>query len=384
MADNKSQHFVPRFYLKRFTEREKAINLYNWKAEKGIFNASLKEQCCRAYYYGADLKMEHEFADVEGMVDNYFKLVDQFGVLPKQGSDDHDALLFWIVLQDCRTPYAADTIDEMTEQMVKATLADHREVTQEMLDSVRITHGDPVHAAIYYKAPSYPLLRDMHIKLVVSPPGTEFITSDTPVVSHNQLMEFRRRFGSTVGIGWKGLQMFYPISARLMIMLYDPNVYVVGDRKSHWLFLTDKRDVDELNVLQAAHSYKNFYFNSSRSNFLQVAQRAKPFKRTAKAKTHIGQKEIEPDGKGFSRLIGFTTQEVQMDLNLTFVRMTKPAKAYQAEARAQKKMIPSVVMRSAEVQRLTHEYTEERRRVRKAQLKERDAAEAAAKPREGA
>ena len=106
MADNKSQHFVPRFYLKRFTKHAKLINLYNWRAGRGIFDASLKQQCCRDYYYGADLKMEREFADIEGQIGLYFKLIDRFGVLPLPQSSDHDALLFWMVLQGCRTPYA--------------------------------------------------------------------------------------------------------------------------------------------------------------------------------------------------------------------------------------------------------------------------------------
>ena len=253
-------------------------------------------------------------------------------------------------------------INEMTEQMMKATLADHQEVTKEMLAAVRIQHSDPVRAAIYYKAPAYVLLRDLHMKLLVAPPATEFVASDTPVISHNQLMQFRSHLGSVAGIGWKGLQMFYPISPRLLIMLYDPNVYVVGNRRDQWHFLTEKRDVDELNVLQAANSYENFYFNSGGSDFMRIADRAGPLRRSTKSRAYIGPKEHRTHG--FSRLVGITARDVRMDVQLTFVRLTKPAKAYQTEARKQTSNIPAVVMRSRDVERLHVEYSDERRAAR--------------------
>lgn len=347
MPDHKRQHYVPRFYLKRFTDNEKVINLYNWKAGRAIFKASLKEQCYRDYFYGADGKMESEFADLEGKLNEYFKLMHKFGATPRPGSSDHDALLFWIVLQSARTPYAADMLNEMTDQMMKAVLSMRHDVTQEMLDAVRIKHNDPVKAAIAYKAPSYPLLRDMHFKLVVCPSGTEFLASDTPVASHNQLMRFRSHIGSTTGLTWKGLQIFYPISWRLMLMLYDPGVYVVGTKNDPWLFITDKRDVDELNVFQAAHSYENIYFRSGASNFLQVVERAKKLRRKAKSTTRETEPHREPGG-GFSNIVATTIQDVQMDMQLSFVRLNKPAKAWIAEAKKQK-MMPAVVPRNATI-----------------------------------
>lgn len=363
MPDHKRQHFVPRFYLKWFTANPKLINLYNWKHEKAIFKASLKEQCYVDYFYGADGKMESELAAVEGIVSDYFKIIHETGVLPDPLSEHHDALLFWLVLQSCRTPYAADMLDEMTDKMMKATLEHHKEVSKEMLDAVKIHHTDPIKAVIGYKTPSYPLLRDLRMKLIVCPAGTEFITSDTPVAAHNHMMRWRARFGSTTGLVWKGLQYFYPMSCRVLLMLYDPNVYVVGDRGKPWHFITDKRDVDEINVFTAANSYENIYFRSGASNFHKVVERARGMRRKDKTKMHKSPVVKKPDGKGFSQIVASSLEDVQMDMQLSFVKLNKQAKEWIVAAKKEP-MMPAMVPRSAAVLEDMQQMREERKEVR--------------------
>lgn len=348
MPDHKRQHFVPRFYLKGFTANPKVVNLFNWKNNKTIFNASLREQCYVDYFYGADGTMEEQFAAVEGVMSDYFKHIHETGQLPRSSNEHHDLLLFWLVLQSCRTPYAADMLNEMTDKMLKAVFEHQKDVPKDMLEAVRFHHADPVKTVISYKASSYPLLRDLHMKLIVSPIGTEFITSDAPVAAHNQMMRWRAKFGSTTGLVWKGLQYFYPMSHRVLLMLYDPNVYVVGARGDPWHFISDKRDVEEINVLTAAHAYENFYFRSGASNFPRVVERAKAMRRKDKTQMVKSPVVAKPDGKGASQIIGSSIEDVQMDMQLSFVRLNKQAKEWIAEAKKQR-LMPAVVPRSAAV-----------------------------------
>lgn len=106
MPDHQRQHYVPKFYLKWFSSNERQINLYNWKSGKTIFNASLKEQCYRDYFYGADGadgELEGVFAALDGSISAYFKLIHEEGYLPHLlGEGHHDQMLYWIVLQTCR------------------------------------------------------------------------------------------------------------------------------------------------------------------------------------------------------------------------------------------------------------------------------------------
>ncbi len=56
MAFNKNQHFVPRCYLKPFTEdgEDKAISLFNLDRAQAIHGAPIKGQCSGDYFYGDD------------------------------------------------------------------------------------------------------------------------------------------------------------------------------------------------------------------------------------------------------------------------------------------------------------------------------------------
>lgn len=338
MADHKKQHYVPRFYLKRFTANEKAINIYHWKLGKTIFGASLKDQCYRDYFYGSDLKLELALADIEGTVDEMFKVIDGTLTLPTLGSDDHYTLLMWIVLQSARTPYAADSVAESLDQMMQAIIGQHPNTPQPLIDDLRRHEIDPLQMAIRLKTPSFWLLRDMHMRLIRAPAGTSFITSDAPVASHNQLMFFRSQYGSTSGITWKGLQMFYPISSRLMIMLFDPNVYSVRATSGGFLALTDKRDVEEINVFQAAHSYGQFYFNSPNdTNFLKVVERSMPLRRFAKSRTYLGPERPRPDGLT-SQIVGTSVEDVKVKVALSFIKLNQKGKDYVAHAMTEREM----------------------------------------------
>lgn len=67
MATNKNQHFVPRCYLKAFTQggENAAINLLNLDRERCIPGAPVKSQCSGDYFYGQDIQLEKAIQSVE-------------------------------------------------------------------------------------------------------------------------------------------------------------------------------------------------------------------------------------------------------------------------------------------------------------------------------
>ena len=68
MATNKNQHFVPRCYLKTFTNNgeNRAINLLNLDRQRAIPAAPVKNQCSGDYFYGQDNLLETAIRAVEG------------------------------------------------------------------------------------------------------------------------------------------------------------------------------------------------------------------------------------------------------------------------------------------------------------------------------
>src|SRR6476660_7461177 len=98
MPANKKHHFVPRFYLRRFSPDGKSINLYNIPSRRRILHANLRNQCYRDYFYGKLPVIENAVAGIEAEAAEVFRKIDQFQSLPPPFSTDHITLLTYIVM----------------------------------------------------------------------------------------------------------------------------------------------------------------------------------------------------------------------------------------------------------------------------------------------
>jgi hypothetical protein len=228
MPQNKKQHYVPKFYLKRFTPNERLINLYNLKSRRKIIGASLSGQCYKDYMYGTDGQTENALSLIEGETSKLFKQIDEIISLPKPLTEQHLTMLLHILIQHGRTKYATEELDEITDKMTKETWGEYfKEQHGIDINKFKITIKDSARFSVQMSMRMYPLLMDLHYKLLVNQTAVDFIVSDNPVIHYNQLFNFRRVFGSA-GTASKGLQIFLPLDPRKTLVLYDPAVYRVG------------------------------------------------------------------------------------------------------------------------------------------------------------
>ena len=56
MAERKKNHYVPRFYMKRFGSTDKSIHLLNTTSMKAVQDASIAQQCQRKNLYNSGLE----------------------------------------------------------------------------------------------------------------------------------------------------------------------------------------------------------------------------------------------------------------------------------------------------------------------------------------
>lgn len=182
MPQNKKHHYVPRFYLKRFSPDGKSINIWNIQNEKRIVSANLKNQCYKDYFYGKDFEVEQALGQIEGEVARILPLIDQYGSPPPYGSDDHFMLILYVLMQYARTAYAADALDEMNDQMMKHLFATHAKSKGIDLTGLTIGIKDVARYSLGMTTQMYPILLDLDCKLLVNKSGVEFVTSDNPVV----------------------------------------------------------------------------------------------------------------------------------------------------------------------------------------------------------
>lgn len=211
MPANKKHHYVPRFYLKRFSSTGTSVSLYSFSAGKAVANANLRNQCYRDYMYGKEPSLEHSLGQLEGAFAQLVEKVSRISALPSPLSEDHESLCVMVVLQYGRTAYSADVLNQFADGVWRNILKHDSRVTPEMLSQVRIVHNEPARHVVTLFLRNYHLVMDLGYRLLVATPGTEFITSDNPVVMYNQLLE-PSGLPSATGMGTKGLQIFFPLS----------------------------------------------------------------------------------------------------------------------------------------------------------------------------
>lgn len=345
MPDNKKHHYVPKFYLRRFSENGKSINLWNISQQRKILAASLKNQCYRDYFYGRDQTVEHALAQSEGHTAEIFRLIDKFQEPPPSHSPIHLFLLLYLLGQYGRSAYSVDALQEMNDLMMKRVLGHAPELRDIDLNKFKIELKEAGQYSVGLVVQNYPLMLDLDVKLLINRTNCEFTASDNPVVLYNQFLKFMK-FGSNTGLACKGLQIFLPVGPDKTLIFYDPEVYCVGGGAKRTVDITKPRDVYELNTLQMTNALDNVYFRNQGFNIEALARRATPFRRSKKATVSAFRMDKGPRRRG--ELIAASREDINTNLYLSFVRVTGAARRWESEFRKQRYW-PSAVVRNPQL-----------------------------------
>lgn len=350
MPDNKRQHFVSKFYLKYFSpdtelpaNERKTINVFNLKRGKVISKAGLKEQCYRDYFYGKDMVVEDEFCKQEGVTQPVFSQIIARQDLPPYDSLEYIVVVMFIHTQAHRTEQSARRIKE-TDEKVNAEIMSMSSSESAKLKAL-VNHDNHVRASLEYSKRHFPLLMDLECKLLVAGKGLEFLTSDHPAVLYNQLFEFWEQSSHT-GTASVGLQIFYPLSPKVMLVMFDRNAYHFGKGAERVIKVNERKDVRALNVLQVVSAKSNLYFQTTACEPFVAHQQGKPFIRKDLGRI-IAIPEAYEDGRT-GKLIAMTAIDVKTKLQLSFVHVRKRAKQF-AESYKAERLRPLRFIRNEEL-----------------------------------
>lgn len=359
MAKKKNQHYVPEFYLKRFSpdKEKRTIGVWNLKRRQKILGASLRDQCSLDYFYGKDLLLEKSFEDLEGITAALLRRIDKEGVLPERCSNSHGLLLIHLATQWARTKYMADAMQDMQERLLKYISELDEQEAKRFRDDIRRHLDNPVHLSILILMQIFPLLLDLDCKILANQTGVEFVTSDNPIVLYNQLFSFQKSQSNT-GICVKGLQIFFPIAPEKVLLFYDSAVYSVGKRNQPIVELSDSRDVDQINLLQMANCQDNVYFHDTSLDLEPIHARGRQFRRQAMARLNVFP--IEETEDGAQELLAMSRSDVVTNLSLSFVRITRRTRRWRARYQRLKSR-PVVVVRN---RALHEEFQKYRNKIR--------------------
>ena len=342
MPQNKKQHYVPRFYLKRFSSSGKAINIWLPQKKRKILAANLKNQCYKNYFYGSDPTFETTLGYVEAETSLIFNLADIHKELPPPGSPDHHVLVLYVLLQYSRTVYSAESTNEAMDKMAKHMFRDAVAKKGINIDDFYIGIENPSLYFMGIAIPCYPILLDLRYKLLVNLTDSEFVTSDNPVIFYNQLLPYDD-ITSQTGLSTRGLQVFLPIDPRAMLMLYDYDVYCVGKRDSPVVRLDRDADVHSINALQLCVASKCVYFRDK--NFNMEALHKKAARYRAQQKVNVSVFEQSEGRESNRELLAMSRRDIAMHLKVSCIKLTKRARNWRSDFR-KKNSQPMIIPRN--------------------------------------
>lgn len=249
-----------------------------------ISKASIKDQCCRDYFYGKDLRIEHALTHFEGGDETVLRQVRETLQLPNNRSNRARLCLLAMIL-NIRTEKSIDHLrndigEIMTETARRMIKLNRMELPLGVaIDDIRLTDVDNLaaKAAIQAAVDNLCLVSDLDTKLLLAPNNHEFITSDHPSVMTNQRFQGRTEYPLS-GIAMKGIQIVLPVSPAACLFIYDPCCYRVGFRRKDTFLIERREDIEALNALQVLSANHVVYFRGDRLTNHVAALRGKFFR----------------------------------------------------------------------------------------------------------
>lgn len=320
MAKKKRHHYIPRFYLKRFSINNdgKSLGLYNIDNRKFIQNAPLKSQAYENFLYGEDDEIENALAKMEDNVARMFHSWTEEKLLYPSPAETNGFKLLkrFILYQTYRTPKSGSDIMDMLNQGLKTVVKEFKPDLWENMKDGTLVHKNPVLLGLLHSIKYEHLLDFLEFKFLVNLSLLPFVTSDSPVILYNQLMEQADNYVGATGLVAKGLQIFYPIHPRLMVCLYDSNVYNFGDGCENCCSTELIEEVHQLNGLQLSNCKSQLFFDASISEeyIVELCEHFEEYRETSQNINKI-------INQGNRKFFFTSSEDIHINLNLDFFKL---------------------------------------------------------------
>jgi hypothetical protein len=261
MPEKKKQHYVPKLYLKFFSNFDKRthVGLYNLRTNLYLKSASIDGQNQEDYFYGKNTKIENAFSDLENRIESIIREIIRTNSLPALDSEDYLCLLVYVMFQQNRTKLSALKIENLLNQVTQMIKNDKFVPTVELAE-IHHQYEYPGIASLENISELIDAVLDLKCKLLINKTEHPFITSDHPVVKWNQFLNQRKYPNPRTGLATKGLMLLFPISPNIIIAYFDSDVYSLGDDNDS-VDVLNENDVLILNLIQSYQCKELVFFN---------------------------------------------------------------------------------------------------------------------------
>ncbi|KJH56490.1 hypothetical protein CHCC20488_2500 [Bacillus paralicheniformis] len=328
MGEKSRQHYVPKFYLRNFSDNDSSIGTFIIAQTGYRQHASIKDMCQKNNFYGDDKVVENNLhKHIESPVGRIIKRIIETDTIPdfEEEFDDYYKLLEFLLVSEARNLKSADSANHSVDVVAKMLLKDDSRFKDVDLDRYEIGLTTPANLIIQNAIKYTPLILDLEPILIVQKTPRKFITSDNPLVRYNSLYVNRNYHGKGSGLVTRGLQIFLPISSQKCLLFYDSTTYDIPKAKNRIITLTKAREVDWLNELFYLNSYDNVYFNQRiKEDYLKkLYYKNRKFPRTKELDREITFFESTGDN---SLLMNMVNNRVEKKIALPWINESKFAK----------------------------------------------------------
>lgn len=298
----KKQHYVPQFYLKRFTQDGKRIHVFDKVANKS-FLAGIKDVAYENYFYDvpkADTvdgeKYQPEERALSVLEGKFNSITDVALKFAKDGQPVptvkqlQDMALF-TAIQLVRTPQYRDNLVACMELMGASCMKTVLQMAApEIASQVRVElknkedYAPALHAQFMWNSEFVSKVAATlctHIWVVgVNRTNTPLFTSDSPVVMRSSVPlseyvpntdnspAFERAIDVVIesarpGVASEGVELYFPLNPQCVLIFLERKFFKSLEHRDGQRLILSDHHVKTFNILQVLQSYRQVYSSSN-------------------------------------------------------------------------------------------------------------------------
>jgi len=271
----KTQHYVPRFYLKNFTSSDNKVFVYD-KTTDRIFNTAVENIACENHFYDS-AKFENELPEEQYLEKFYSSIESDFAPFyfdfickieskekDKISQEDKKIFAEFLVLQINRTKEYRE-MSRQSYSTIKEKLLDKGVTEKQLIDfGFKINNPDPKDLHIESILAGNKIRKTLseklenHIWILIENNTTmPFFTSDNPIA---KIANIKDEYISYDGYASKGIEIIFPLNSKYLLVLYEreyfKNIEAIENSK---FVITDIKNVYYYNSLEFIRSYRQVF-----------------------------------------------------------------------------------------------------------------------------
>ena len=153
----KNHHYIPRFYVKQFSDNEKSVGMYLNRFQKDIPDASIVKIFYSDYLYGKNNALEDALMNVEGHWSRLIYSINKSNILPSSKLA-HQQLIYFMLVSKYRTLITANTNKNLIDKLQEIGFLKSNTTKQTLL---QVPNAIPLKVALE----SYSIVEDLEFKL---------------------------------------------------------------------------------------------------------------------------------------------------------------------------------------------------------------------------